>query len=82
MRPIDSAEAGLAPRTLAGWEAILDVLADDEWHDHTELMAAGRATGLASRTVSNIILDSRKSPSRTESRGRGQRRTYRLRHRP
>ena len=60
MRPIDAAEAGQAPRILAGWQAAQAVLADGQWHGHHELLAAITATGLAERTARNILDDARR----------------------
>jgi hypothetical protein len=80
MRPIDAAEAGQAPRLLAGWRAAEAVLADGEWHDHDELLAAIVETGLADRTAANLLIDARRTPSRVEDSGhRGRKRKYRLR---
>jgi hypothetical protein len=80
MRPLDAAEAGLAPRLLAGWRAAQAVLADGDWHGHAELLGAVTATGLTARTAANLLVDARRTPSRVETNGRrGNHRTYRLR---
>lgn len=60
MHPIDAAEAGHGPRLLAGWQAAQAVLADGQWHDHDELLAAITDTGLAKRTAHNILNDARR----------------------
>jgi len=80
MRPIDAAEAGQAPRLLAGWHAAQAVLADGQWHTHDELLAAIVVTGLAERTAGNLLTDARRTPSRVEDSGHhGRKRQYRLR---
>lgn len=41
-----------APRLKDGWTAILNALADGEWHPFDELH---QASGLAQRTVENLL---------------------------
>ena len=45
MRPIDAAEAGQAPRLLAGWRAAEAVLADGEWHHLAVVYQSNDADG-------------------------------------
>lgn len=49
-----------APRIVAGFKAVSELLADLEWHDHLELIATIRGTGLAERTAVNMLAEARK----------------------
>jgi len=78
VRHIDAAEAGIAPKILAGWQTIQAVLADGEWHAHNDLIDAVEATGLSSRTAINILRDARTDPARVDHNGKtGAKRMYR-----
>ena len=46
----------LGPRTRPAWDAILNHLADGEWHTHAELaFEAGLASDLSDKTIDELI---------------------------
>ena len=79
MNSIDAIENGLAPRLAEGWDAVLDIVADGEWHSYDELAKAIVNTGLAPTTAANMLHDARRSPRRLVNSGHyGRARLFRL----
>jgi Bifunctional DNA primase/polymerase, N-terminal len=76
---LDAAEAGGAPRIAEGWEAVLEIVGDGEWHSYDQLHQAIVDTGLAPATATNMLYVARHSPRRLENSGHhGRARRFRL----
>jgi len=78
MNHLESAQAGVAPRLSAGWEAIQEVLDDGDPHGREELRTATYQRGnLTLRTVENLLSDAVRA-GLLVGQGRGAERMWQL----